>query len=611
MAPDLTGENHHLDSQPRQSSPHRRLHPTLLRRPSSLVRSRRPRESYLEPTEPASGAAMLNSGNFVLLNSARRVVWSTFAIPTNTIVPGQTLQPNSQLISSSSENNPLTGKFRLTNQNDGNLVLYPMHTTNTADDAYWDSGTFQIGFLLTLNLADNGVLFLSGNNSAFTKNLTQSTTSQKPSVEIYYRAVIDVDGILRVYYHSLTKNVSWETGIEWAALTDKCLVKGVCGLSSYCSLLDGVNGEQSCLCPSGFSFVDSNQRTLGCTKNYTGGDCMKDDSEMITMVVMKNTTWVDKTYSILSSSTTSMDECEAACLNDCFCMAALFKSNGECSKQLLPLRYGRVGGNDTVFIKVGVMPNSGERRGSKTGALLVMTLVFAALFLVVFLGFLLLVIRGRRRHHDLYVKEEEAPLKSYSYEELENATNGFREELGRGAFGVVFKGELSKDGKHGAIAVKKLQKNILIDKSGNAKISDFGLSKLLMPEQTKTFTGIRGTRGYLAPEWQKNAAITVKADVFSFGVLLFEIICCRRNMEMEEGLDCTLAEWVYECFEEGHLNKVLTEEVVEMEELERMVKVGFWCVQSQPGIRPSMKDVLIMLEGNNTISPPPPPSSFS
>ncbi|KAJ0976597.1 hypothetical protein J5N97_012071 [Dioscorea zingiberensis] len=218
------------------------------------------------PPEPASGAAMLNSGNFVLLNSARRVVWSTFAIPTNTIVPGQTLQPNSQLISSSSENNPLTGKFRLTNQNDGNLVLYPMHTTNTADDAYWDSGTFQIGFLLTLNLADNGVLFLSGNNSAFTKNLTQSTTSQKPSVEIYYRAVIDVDGILRVYYHSLTKNVSWETGIEWAALTDKCLVKGVCGLNSYCSLLDGVNGEQSCLCPSGFSFVDSNQRTLGCTK---------------------------------------------------------------------------------------------------------------------------------------------------------------------------------------------------------------------------------------------------------------------------------------------------------------------------------------------------------
>ena len=65
-----------------------------------------------------------------------------------------------------------------------------------------------------------------------------------------------------------------------------------------------------------------------------------------------------------------------------------------------------------------------------------------------------------------------------------------------------------------------------MDASNLAKLSDFGLTKLMKPDQTKTFTGIRGTRGYLAPEWHRNMPITVKADVYSFGVVFLEIICC-------------------------------------------------------------------------------------
>ncbi|GMN47018.1 hypothetical protein TIFTF001_016202 [Ficus carica] len=72
--------------------------------------------------------------------------------------------------------------------------------------------------------------------------------------------------------------------------------------------------------------------------------------------------------------------------------------------------------------------------------------------------------------------------------------------------------------------------NILIDQNRRAKISDFGLAKLLKPDQTKTYTGIRGTRGYVAPEWHRNVPITTKADVYSFGIVMLEIICCRRNL---------------------------------------------------------------------------------
>ncbi|XVF34158.1 hypothetical protein REPUB_Repub18cG0034400 [Reevesia pubescens] len=69
-----------------------------------------------------------------------------------------------------------------------------------------------------------------------------------------------------------------------------------------------------------------------------------------------------------------------------------------------------------------------------------------------------------------------------------------------------------------------------MDEQGKAKISDFGLAKLLKPDQTKTFTGIRGTKGYVAPEWHRKLPVTVKADVYSFGIVVLEIICCRRSV---------------------------------------------------------------------------------
>ncbi|XXG65317.1 hypothetical protein AAC387_Pa05g3048 [Persea americana] len=150
-----------------------------------------------------------------------------------------------------------------------------------------------------------------------------------------------------------------------------------------------------------------------------------------------------------------------------------------------------------------------------------------------------------------------------------------------------------------------------MDKFYRAKISDFGLAKLMRPDQTRTYTEIRGTRGYVAPEWHKNMPITVKADVYSYGILLLEIVCCRRNVEMRAGDDeKILSQWVYDCFEDSELGKLVkNHEEVDKRGLEEMVKVGLWCIQEKPSIRPSMKKVVLMLEGNVEI-PTPPPISF-
>jgi len=79
--------------------------------------------------------------------------------------------------------------------------------------------------------------------------------------------------------------------------------------------------------------------------------------------------------------------------------------------------------------------------------------------------------------------------------------------------------------------------NILLDENFCPKVSDFGLAKLMSREHSHVVTMVRGTRGYLAPEWVSNRPITVKADVYSYGMLLLEIVGGRRNLDMSMDSD--------------------------------------------------------------------------
>ncbi|KAH7566022.1 hypothetical protein JRO89_XS08G0065200 [Xanthoceras sorbifolium] len=659
-------------------------------------------------SQTASSASMLDTGNFVLYNSGGKVIWESFSSPTDTLLPTQRLSVGMQLISSVSETNQSTSlySFGLYMQPDGNLVQYPSDY-RTVPAAYYASGTDGMGDKISLNLDIDGNLYLLNATDYKVKNITEEVYATRRTI---YLARIDWDGIFRLYSYNLDNN-SWS--VPWNSTSDRCGPRGLCGINMFCISHDL---EPGCSCLPGFAPVIQEKWTPGCERNFTAESCKNKDRKY-TIQEEVNTIWEDLPYSVLSQM--SKEDCRQACLEDCNCEVALYK-DGKCKKQRLPLKYGRRSSQSDVniaLVKVEetshdrILPTrEGKKEISKDTIIIIISCLFSLLVVnVAILG----IIHHRYRassyrrisyNGNINFCGDIAP-RSFSYAELERMTDGFKEEIGRGSSGTVYKGTMMNDVDK-FVAAKRLQKvlstsekefqteikvigrahhrnllrllgysidgpnkvlvyeymsngsladilftperqlnwvermgiardiargilylhdecetqiihcdikpqNILMDQNGCAKVSDFGLAKLMKPDETKTFTGIRGTRGYVAPEWHRKLPVTVKVDVYSFGVVLLEIICCRKNLDQSLLDDqIILEEWVYQCFEGGKLDQLVGVEEVEARQLERIIKVALWCILDEPSLRPSMKKVLLMLEGTVDIPTPPNPTSF-
>ncbi|KAI9088654.1 hypothetical protein K1719_029768 [Acacia pycnantha] len=330
----------------------------------------------------------------------------------------------------------------------------------------------------------------------------------------------------------------------------------------------------------------------------------------------------------------------------------------------------------------------GEHKGNISKA--VVGIVFAAatgvfVLIIYWFGRKLLWKNTSKAHQDFeaFLKNHGSlATKRYSFSEIKKMTNCFKEKLGQGGYGSVFKGKLhdkcpvavkvlkeTKGSKRALVyefmANGSLEKfifeneaglvegnlqlsseilhqiavgvargleylhrgcntrifhfdikphNILLDENFCPKISDFGLAKIcLRNESVVSMLGARGTIGYIAPEviYRNFGAVSHKSDVYSFGMMVLEMVGGRMNVNVnvDDTSEIYFPHWIYKRLE-------LDEDIAlrsirnggDKERIRQMVITSLWCIQTNPAERPMMSKVVEMLEGRvETLQVPPKP----
>ncbi|CAJ2665707.1 unnamed protein product [Trifolium pratense] len=151
--------------------------------------------------------------------------------------------------------------------------------------------------------------------------------------------------------------------------------------------------------------------------------------------------------------------------------------------------------------------------------------------------------------------------------------------------------------------------NILLDSGMNPKISDFGLARMCGGDQIEGQTSrIVGTYGYMAPEYAIDGLFSIKSDVFSFGVLLLELISGKRNRTLPYNrYDHNLIGHAWRLWKEGIAHTLIDDNLKDtciLNEALRCIQIGLLCLQQHPDDRPNMTSVVVMLSSNNVLPQP-------
>ncbi|OAY34081.1 G-type lectin S-receptor-like serine/threonine-protein kinase At1g34300 [Manihot esculenta] len=660
-----------------------------------------------------SSASLEDTGNLVLRNNTA-TVWSSFDDPVDTIVPSQNFTVGKVLRS---------GPYFFSLLSYGNITLKWNNNIT-----YWSKGlnsSFNSeNTSLTspsLGLQSIGTLSVFDETLPSTGAIVVYSNDYAEAGDILRFLKLDNDGNLRIY--SSQRGSGTQT-VRWAAVEDQCRVYGYCGNMGICSYNDR---SPICGCPSqNFEFVDPKDSRKGCKRKMETKDCPGN----VAMLDLEHTLLL--TYppqSIFGGDSESevffiaVSACRLNCLRDtggCDASTVLSDGTGQCylKKPGYITGYSSPALPSTSHIKVcsPVLPNPTDKNNGwkVNGWVLIVEGVALVLGLISLeAGLWLWCFRKSPRfgrlsaQYALLEYASGAPVQ-FLHKDLQRATKGFKEKLGTGGFGSVYKGVLPNgmvvavkqlegieqgekqfrmevatissthhlnlvrligfcsEGRHRLLVYEFMKngsldqflfitnnqmgkllnweqrfsialgtakaitylheechdcivhcdikpENILLDENYTAKVSDFGLAKLISAKEHRyrTLTSIRGTRGYLAPEWLANLPITSKSDIYSYGMVLLEIVSGVRNFEMSAETNMKkFSLWAYEEFEKGNIRGIIDKRLadhqeIDMEQVMRAIQVSFWCIQEQPSLRPKMGKVVQMLEGIAEIDKPP------
>ncbi|EFH43156.1 predicted protein [Arabidopsis lyrata subsp. lyrata] len=163
--------------------------------------------------------------------------------------------------------------------------------------------------------------------------------------------------------------------------------------------------------------------------------------------------------------------------------------------------------------------------------------------------------------------------------------------------GLVY---LHQDSRFRIIHLDLKPSNILVDKDMVPKISDFGMARILGGDETEAHvTTVTGTFGYIAPEYRSDGVLSVKSDVFSFGIMLLEIISGKRNIDFLHLNDGSpLLSYMWNHWSQGNGLEIVDHTIKDSsssQQILRCVQIGLMCVQELPEDRPTMSSVGLML----------------